>query len=75
MIMDEVTASGTLIVGIIGGIGAALTYILFKVASVAGSQLKLQDFLPAEPPNPPIPKFMTYNDELKRQITDMFKGG
>jgi len=47
-----------LIVGLIGGLGAAATYSTFHIAERAGPKLTLKDMLPLAPwEGPPLPRF------------------
>jgi len=47
-----------LIVGVVGGIGAAATYSSFHYAEKLGPKLGAGDFLPMPPPYPPLPRFL-----------------
>lgn len=72
--VTKVDPQSALIVGVVGGFGAAVTYILFKVADVVGPELSFKNLLPAPPPNPPIPRFMTKSkaETVKSSITSLF---
>lgn len=56
--IEKVDPESALIVGVVGGIGATVTYILFKLADVVGPEVSFRNLLPAAPPNPPIPQFL-----------------
>lgn len=57
-----------LIVGVVGGIGAAAMYTSFHHAERAGPKLTPTDLLPMPPPYPPVPRFL-YNKELMESLT------
>lgn len=58
-----------LIVGIVGGIGAAATYGTFYYAGKAGPQLGLKDLLPAPPwVGLPLPLFFYTKPELLNEL-------
>lgn len=57
-----------LIVGVVGGIGAAATYATFHHAEKTGPRLTINDLLPMPPPYPPVPRFL-YNKELMESLT------
>ena len=46
------------VIGIVGGIGTASTFAVFKVAQKIGNELKPGDLLPMPPPYPPVPRFL-----------------
>ena len=56
-----------LVVGVVGGVGAAMTYITFHYAEKAGPKLTATDLLPMPPPYPPVPRFL-YNKELMESL-------
>jgi len=56
-----------LIVGLVGGVGAAATYGTFHYAEKIGPKLTFVDLLPAPPPYPPVPRFL-YNKELMESL-------
>ena len=56
-----------LIVGGIGGLGAAATYGTFHYAEKLGPKLSATDLLPMPPPYPPVPRFF-YNKELMESL-------
>ncbi|MBA7608834.1 hypothetical protein ES703_16017 [subsurface metagenome] len=56
-----------LIVGVIGGLGAAATYGTFHYAEKLGPKLSATDLLPMPPPYPPVPRFF-YNKELMESL-------
>jgi len=70
--MSKIDPESTLIVGIVGGIGAAVTYALFKIADVVGPELKLKNLLPALPPNPPLPQFLIAKPEVAESVKSIF---
>jgi len=58
-----------LIVGVIGGIGAAATYATFHYAEKAGSQLKFVDLIPAFPwEGLPAPRAVYTKPELVQEM-------
>lgn len=60
------------LVGVIGGITAIGTYILYKMIDVVGTQAGPKDMLPAPPPYPPIPRFLL-NKDITSQMGSVFK--
>jgi len=57
-----------LIVGIVGGLGAAATYTTFHYAEKAGPKLEAKDWLPMPPPYPPVPRFLYTKPELLAEL-------
>jgi len=57
-----------LIVGVVGGIGAAATYATFQYAEKAGPKLEVKDLLPMPPPYPPVPRFLYTKPELLAEL-------
>ena len=58
-----------LIVGLIGGLGAAATYSTFHIAGRAGPKLTLKDILPAPPwVGLPLPLFFYTKPELLAEL-------
>jgi len=58
-----ITPQTLIIVGVIGGLGAAATYGTFHYAEKLGPKLTATDLLPMPPPYPPVPRFL-YKKEL-----------
>lgn len=59
-----------LVVGIIGGLGAAATYASFHIAERVGPELTLGDMLPLAPwEGPPLPRFTKTKPELLSVLT------
>ena len=56
-----------LIIGVVTGVGGAVTYSAFHLAEKTGSKLTATDLLPAPPPYPPLPRFL-YNKELMESL-------
>jgi len=56
-----------LIVGVITGVGGAVTYSAFHYAEKTGPKLTATDLLPMPPPYPPVPRFF-YNKELMESL-------
>lgn len=57
-----------LIVGLVGGLGAAATYSTFHLAERAGPKLAIKDLLPMPPPYPPVPRFLYTKPELLAEL-------
>ena len=58
-----------LIVGLVGGLGAAATYSTFHLAERAGPRLSLRDLLPAPPwVGLPLPMFFYTKPELLSEL-------
>jgi len=58
-----------LIVGVIGGLGAAATYGTFKYAEKLGPKLALADFRPSLPwEGLPLPRFVYTKPELLAEL-------
>jgi len=59
-----ITPPTMLIVGVIGGLGAAATYGTFHYAEKLGPKLTATDLLPAPFPYPPLPRFIFTKPEV-----------
>lgn len=58
-----------LIVGIVGGVGAAMTYTTFHYAGKAGPELSLKDLRPCLPwEGLPLPRFVYTKPELLKEL-------
>lgn len=58
-----------LIVGIVGGLGAAGTFATYHCAQKAGPKLSLSDLLPLAPwEGPPLPRFTKTKPELLAEL-------
>lgn len=69
--IEKVDPESALIVGVVGGFGAAMTYILFKLADVVGPEISFRNLLPAAPPNPPVPQFLIKKPKTVESIKDI----
>ena len=58
-----------LIVGVIGGLGAAGTFATYDYAQKTGPKLALEDLLPMPPPYPPLPRLM-FKPELLAELRE-----
>ena len=56
-----------LIMFIVGGAGAVISFATFKAAQQIGPQIKPSDLLPMPPPHPPLPRFL-YKPELLSEL-------
>lgn len=56
------------VIGLIGGIGAAGTYLSFHVGEEIGDELQPQDLLPMLPPYPPLPRFVYTKPHLVERL-------
>lgn len=72
MTETKVDPESVAIVAVIGAIGTAATYTLFRVADIIGPELKMRDLLPALPPNPPLPQFLIKKPEVAESVKSMF---
>jgi len=70
--MAKVDPESLIIVGLIGAIGAAGTYVLYKAADVLGPELSIKDLLPSLPPDPPLPRFLTNKHKVLESVKEMF---
>jgi len=71
--IEKIDPESTLLVGLVGGFGTVVTYILYKIAPIIGKQISAKDLLPAPPPNPPLPRFLTEKKpELAENVKSMF---
>lgn len=66
--MLGIPAVTLLIIGGLGGIGAAGTFLSFHVAEKIGDQLEPEDLLPMPPPNPPVPRFFVTKPHLVEKL-------
>ena len=57
-----------LMVGVIGGLAAAGTFVAFKFAREAGPELAPEDLLPMPPPYPPVPRFLYTKPGLPAEL-------
>jgi len=50
---------------VIGGVGAAASYVVYRALDAAGPELQPGDLLPAPPwEGPPLPRFMLRSPEI-----------
>lgn len=57
-----------LVVGAVGGVGAAGTFVAFHVAEKIGDELKPADLLPMPPPALPLPRFLYTKPHLAERL-------
>jgi hypothetical protein len=64
-----------LVVGAIGGIGAAGTLLTYHIAERLGDELKPEDLRPMPPPYPPLPTFLYTKpylvEKLKKPVNEV----
>lgn len=64
-----ITLPGTAaLIFLVSGAAGAITFTAYRVATKLGPELEPNDFLPALPPNPPIPRFMIEKPELLQEL-------
>lgn len=61
-----------LIMFIVGGIGALVSFGAFKIAQEVGPEISAKDLLPMPPPYPPVPRFFYTKPEV---LAEMRRGG
>lgn len=72
MAETKIDPESVAIVALVGAIGTAVTYTLFRVADIIGPELKMRDLLPALPPNPPIPQFLIGKPGVAESVKSIF---
>ncbi len=54
---------------VIGGVGAAASYVVYRAVDAAGPDLEPGDLLPAPPwEGPPVPRFMVRKPEILAKV-------
>ena len=61
------------IAGPVFGPGAAITYVIYRVADVVGSQTVQGDLLPDPPPNLPLPRFLRTKPYVMLSLIEQFR--
>ena len=57
-----------LVVGVVGGFGAAGTFVAFHIAEKIGEDITSDDFRPMPPPYPPLPRFLYTKPHLAEKL-------
>jgi len=61
---------GTIILAfLVSGVAGALVFTGYRAVETIGPELEPNDFLPALPPNPPVPRFVIEKPELMEDFT------
>jgi len=53
---------------IVSGAAGLATFAALETAIKIGPKLEPNDFLPAPPPNPPVPRFIIYKPEILEEL-------